>query len=164
MHNKGKSDKLTHVDNDGKAKMVDVGGKSQTRRIAIAAGFIRLQPHTIVLVKNNKLQKGDVLAVAKVAAIMAAKKTDEILPLCHQLNLNKIDVTFTINSDGIEIESTVSCTGKTGVEMEALLACSAAALTIYDMCKAADKEMVIENIRLLQKEGGRSGPYKRNEP
>ncbi|MFQ5630251.1 MAG: cyclic pyranopterin monophosphate synthase MoaC [bacterium] len=154
-----KQDILTHVDASGQAKMVDVGEKAVTRRRAVAGGFIAMKPATLSLIKQNKLKKGDALQVARLAGIMAAKRTHELIPLCHPLLLSHIDVQIRLRDDGAEIESTVVCEGKTGVEMEALTACSVAALTIYDMCKSVDKSMAIGDIRLLEKEGGRSGRW-----
>ena len=145
------SKNFSHIDKTGKAKMVDVGEKVELKRIAIAKGFIYLAKETIKLIKSNKLKKGDVLAVAKIAGIQGAKKTSDLIPLCHPLLLTNIDLSFEIKSDKVEIEATVSCTGKTGVEMEALTAVSISALTIYDMCKAVDKNMKIGEIFLLQK-------------
>lgn len=142
---------LTHVNKAGNAFMVDVSSKEVVRRTASAYGKILLQEETISLVKANLLKKGDVLAVAKIAGIMAAKKTEELIPLCHCLNLEHVDINFNIVNDGIEITSQVITSGKTGVEMEALTAVSVSALTIYDMCKAVDKKMNIENVRLLEK-------------
>ncbi len=142
---------FSHIDKTGKAKMIDVGDKVELKRIAIARGVIYLARETIKLIKANKLKKGDVLAVAKIAGIQGAKKTSELIPLCHPLLLTNIEVSFEIKSDKVEIEATVSCTGKTGVEMEALTAVSIAALTIYDMCKAVDKKMRIGEIYLLEK-------------
>lgn len=153
--------KLTHVDATGQAKMVDVGEKQITRRRAVATGFISLSPETRSLLKQNKLKKGNAIEVARLAGIMAAKRTPELIPLCHPLLLSQIDVQIKIQKDGAEIHSTVICEGKTGVEMEALTACSVAALTIYDMCKAVDKSMTIGQIRLIEKEGGRSGHWVR---
>jgi cyclic pyranopterin phosphate synthase len=143
--------KLTHVNSSGSAFMVDVSSKDIVRRTASAYGKIILQKETVNLVKSNLLKKGDVLAVAKIAGIMAGKKTEELIPLCHCLNLEHLDINFNILDDGIEIISQVVTTGKTGVEMEALTAVSVAALTIYDMCKAVDKTMRIENIYLIGK-------------
>jgi cyclic pyranopterin phosphate synthase len=150
---------LTHIDNDGNAKMVDISDKNNTDRIAIASGFIKLNKETIQLVKTGDLKKGDVLTVAKIAAIQASKKTSSLIPLCHNINLNKINIQFNIDiQEGkIYCKSTINCSGKTGVEMEALTAVSVALLTIYDMCKASDKNMSISEIKLLEKRGGKSG-------
>ena len=145
------SGSLSHVDTEGKAKMVDVGEKPDMKRMAIAKGSISLAPETIQKVKDNQMKKGDVLAVAKIAGIQAAKKTSDLIPLCHPLLLTSIDLNFEIKENQIDIEAQVECTGKTGVEMEALTAVSVAALTIYDMCKAVDKNMSIGEINLCQK-------------
>jgi cyclic pyranopterin phosphate synthase len=142
---------FSHTDNQGKAKMVDVGGKPDLFRTAIAKGSIFVAEETIILIKENQIKKGDVLSVARIAGIQAAKKTSELIPLCHPLLLTNIEVNFEVKNDRIEIESKVQCTGKTGVEMEALTATSVAALTIYDMCKAVDKKMKIGEIVLWQK-------------
>jgi cyclic pyranopterin monophosphate synthase len=144
-------EKLSHTDKTGKATMVDVAGKPDQLRQAVAAGTIRLSPATISLIRENNLKKGDVLTVAEIAGIQAAKKTSELIPLCHPLAITKIAIVTNITGHGIDVEATARCTGKTGIEMEALTAVSVALLTIYDMCKAADKAMVIENIRLLEK-------------
>ena len=155
---------LTHVDIKGQACMVDVGAKDDTRREAVAVGGVRMQPATLVVIKEQQAKKGDVLAVARVAGIMAAKKTPELIPLCHTLLLDKVTVDFDfIGDDFINVSAAASCTGKTGVEMEALTAAAAACLTIYDMCKAIDRGMVIENICLQKKSGGKSGTYNRGE-
>jgi len=152
---------LTHIDNDGNAKMVDVSEKNNTDRVAVASGFIELKTETLELVKIGNLKKGDVLTVAKIAAIQASKKTSNLIPLCHNINLNKIDIEFNIDNEGNKIycKSTINCLGKTGVEMEALTAVSVALLTIYDMCKASDKNMIISEIKLLEKSGGKSGEW-----
>lgn len=142
---------LTHVNSAGNAFMVDVSSKEVVRRTASAYGKILLQKETIDLVRANLMKKGDVLAVAKIAGIMAAKKTEELIPLCHCLNLEHVDINFNIADDGIEIISQVITSGKTGVEMEALTAVSVSALTIYDMCKAVDKKMNIESVYLVEK-------------
>lgn len=146
-----KKDKLSHVDNKGKAKMVDVASKDDLKRTAIAKGKIFLNEKTIKIIRKNQIKKGDVLAVAKIAGIQAAKKTSGLIPLCHPLLLTNIDINFEIKKNSIEIESIVECIGKTGVEMESLTAVSVAALTIYDMCKAVDKKMRIGDIYLCQK-------------
>ena len=151
--------KLSHIDANGKAKMVDVGDKTDTTRIAIARGEIRMKPETLALIKAGTVKKGDVLTVAQIAGIQAAKKTSELIPLCHPLSISKVDIETQIDEQlpGVIITATVKVTGKTGVEMEALTAVSVAALTIYDMAKAAEKTMCIQNIRLIEKHGGRSG-------
>ncbi|HSQ34248.1 MAG TPA: cyclic pyranopterin monophosphate synthase MoaC [Peptostreptococcaceae bacterium] len=154
---------LTHFNEHGKAKMVDVSEKSDTKRTAIAKGSIKMNPETIEVIKQGKIKKGDVLSVAQVGGIMGAKKTWDLIPMCHNIFLSGADINFNVLEDEIEIEATVSTIGKTGVEMEALTAVSMAALTIYDMCKAIDKDMVINNIRLVKKVGGKSGEYVRNE-
>lgn len=155
--------KLTHFDDDGKAVMVDVGGKQDTQRIAVAAGSISMSADAFALVKSGTMAKGDVLGIARIAGIMAAKKVDSLIPLTHPLMINKAEVDFTFDDErkAVNIEATVAISGKTGVEMEALTAVSIAALTIYDMCKAVDKTMEIDNIRLLKKSGGKSGDFKR---
>ncbi|HET9662429.1 MAG TPA: cyclic pyranopterin monophosphate synthase MoaC [Thermomicrobiales bacterium] len=154
--------KLTHFDESGRAHMVDVGAKEITARRAVASGFIRMQPETVALVREGRAAKGDVLAVAQVAGIMAAKKTSDLIPMCHPLMLTKVEVAFAIEDDGIGIEVTVETRGQTGVEMEALTAVSGAALTIYDMVKAVDRGMTIESIQLQEKEGGQSGHWVRD--
>lgn len=158
-------EKLTHFNEEGRAKMVDVSHKTETVRIAVARGEIKMKPETLALIKDKSLAKGDVLAVSQVAAILGAKKTSEIIPMCHPLFLSGIDVSFKLNEaeSKVEIEAEVKNTGQTGVEMEALTAVSVAALTIYDMCKAAEKDMVISNIYLVSKSGGKSGNYLREE-
>jgi len=154
---------LTHLDEQGRARMVDVGDKPDTERVAIAKGDITMQPETLALIRAGGLEKGDVLAVARVAGIMAAKRTSELIPLCHPLMLTNVKVEFELpeGEDGrlgeIEITATVKTRGKTGVEMEALTAVSVAALTIYDMAKAVDRAMRIQNVRLVEKHGGKSG-------
>ena len=154
---------LTHFNEHGKAKMVDVSEKNDTKRTAIAKGTIKMNPQTIEVIKQGKIKKGDVLSVAQIGGIMGAKKTWDLIPMCHNIFLSGADINFNVLEDEIEIEATVSTIGKTGVEMEALTAVSMAALTIYDMCKAIDKDMVIDNIRLIKKVGGKSGEYLRNE-
>ena len=144
--------KLSHTDEHGKARMVDVTGKPSQIRQASATGFIRLNSETIKLISENRVQKGDVLTVAEIAGIQAAKKTSELIPLCHPLSLTKVDVNTAIENTGIRISSHVRCMGQTGVEMEALVAVHIALTTIYDMCKAVDKSMVMEDIRLISKE------------
>lgn len=153
--------KLTHFDESGRAHMVDVGAKEITPRRAVATGFIHMQPETVDLIREGRAAKGDVLAVAQVAAIMAAKKTSDLIPMCHPLMLTKVKIAFAIEADGIGIEAIVETRGQTGVEMEALTAVSGAALTIYDMVKAVDRGMTIESIQLQEKEGGQSGHWVR---
>jgi len=143
--------KLSHTDSEGHARMVDVGDKNNQRRIARASGFISLSEDTLNLIKENSLKKGDVLIVAEIAGIQAAKQTVNLIPLCHTILLEKVLVTTTATNSGISVECEVRCTGKTGVEMEALTGVSVALLTIYDMCKAVDKNMIIGEIKLLEK-------------
>lgn len=142
---------LTHTDNQGKANMVDVGAKPVQKRTATATGKIQLQKETLELIKDNLIRKGDVISVAELAGIMAAKATSSLIPLCHPLSLTKVDANARLEEDGIRITTKVNCNGQTGVEMEALTACSIALLTIYDMCKAVDHTMVIGEIRLIEK-------------
>jgi cyclic pyranopterin phosphate synthase len=155
--------RLTHFDDEGKALMVDVSKKPSTERIAIAKGSVYMRPETLMLIKNKKITKGDVFGVARIAGIMAAKKTSDLIPLCHPLNITSINIDFETDDEKgkVDIYTTVKITGQTGVEMEALVAASVAALTIYDMCKAVDKEMVVCDIMLLEKRGGKSGTFKR---
>ncbi|MDD2498081.1 MAG: cyclic pyranopterin monophosphate synthase MoaC [Desulfitobacteriaceae bacterium] len=154
---------LTHINEEGRARMVDVSDKKETVRVAVARGEIKMKPETLAFIKEGTMAKGDVLAVSQVAAIMGAKRTPDLIPMCHPLALTGIDVSFRIDEQEskVEIEATAKITGKTGVEMEALTAVSIGALTIYDMCKAVDKGMTIENIRLVSKSGGKSGEFKR---
>lgn len=151
--------KLSHLDDAGNAQMVDVSEKAESERIALAKGEIVMKATTLELIRQNKLKKGDVLTTAKLAGIMAAKQTANLIPLCHPISLTQIEVNFEVNEElpGIHIQSIVRSTGKTGVEMEALMAVSISALTIYDMAKAVEKTMRIQNIRLVEKHGGRSG-------
>lgn len=156
--------KLSHTDESGAARMVDVGDKSVTRRVAVAEAYVHMLQATAELIKSDSLKKGDVLAAARIAAVMAAKKTADLIPLCHPLAITSVSVDFCWVSDSaIAITTTVRVDGKTGVEMEALTAASVAALTIYDMAKAVDKGMEITGLRLMSKEGGKSGHYSRNE-
>ncbi|WP_303721181.1 cyclic pyranopterin monophosphate synthase MoaC [Malonomonas rubra] len=159
------SDKLTHFDADGKAIMVDVGDKAITKREALAAGEIRMQPATLQMIIDRKMQKGDVLAVARLAGIMGAKQTSSLIPLCHPLPITSVEVDFDTDPEKgiVRVGALAKVTGQTGIEMEALTAVSIAALTIYDMCKAVDKGMEIGQIRLLRKSGGRSGTFERVE-
>ena len=143
--------------------MVDVTGKSVTHREATVRGEIRMRPETVQLIRDEKVPKGNVLEAARLAGVLAAKRTGELIPLCHPLNLTGVDIDFEIREDRIEVEVVVRITAQTGVEMEALTAASVALLTIYDMCKAADRAMVIAEIRLMRKSGGRSGTYVRSE-
>ena len=152
---------LTHIDPAGNARMVDVGGKPDTRRTAVAEGFITMSPDCFAVIAAGRAKKGDVLGVAQVAGIMATKHTADLIPLCHRLNLTKSAVTFTLLEDrhAIRAECTVQCIGPTGVEMEALTGVSTALLTVYDMAKALDRAMCVDGIRLLEKSGGKSGHY-----
>ena len=151
--------KLTHMDESGRPKMVDITEKPDTHRQAVARGLVRMQPDTLELIKKGSMAKGDVLAVAQLAGIMAAKQTPDLIPLCHPLLIGDVGIEFNIDEkeSTVEITTTVESTGKTGVEMEALTATAVTALTIYDMCKAVDRGMRIENIRLVRKSGGKSG-------
>ncbi len=153
--------RLTHLDETGRATMVDVGDKAVTERVAVARGRVAMRPDTLTLIVAGNMKKGDVLAVAQVAGIMAAKRTSELIPLCHPLLLNQIAVTCTPNAEQscVDIEATVRVSGKTGVEMEALTAVTVAGLTIYDMAKAVDREMRLTDVRLIRKSGGRSGDW-----
>ena len=153
---------LTHFDESGRARMVDVGGKDETERVAIASGLVRMDKATVALIREGRAAKGDVLAVAQVAAVMGAKRTPDLIPMCHPLLLTKIAVSFQLTEDEVRIEATVATRGRTGVEMEALTAVATAALTIYDMLKAVDRSMTIEAIQLERKEGGRSGTWLRS--
>jgi cyclic pyranopterin phosphate synthase len=153
---------LTHSDKEGRAQMVDVGDKPVTTRTAVASGFVRMSPTAVDAIREHRTPKGDPLEVARLAGIMAAKRTSELIPLCHPLRLHHSDVQVELRPDGVAIIATARTDGKTGVEMEALTAVSVAALTVYDMCKAVDKGMVITDIRLESKTGGRSGNYKRD--
>ena len=162
MTTKFMTKKLSHLDEKGAARMVDVSEKDVTSRTARAAGFVEMKPETLDLVETGEAKKGDVLAAARIAGIMAAKKTHELIPLCHPLLITKARVEFTTSENpcGIAVVAEVKVSGQTGVEMEALTAVSVACLTIYDMLKAADKGMIIRDIRLIEKTGGRSGHYK----
>lgn len=152
---------LTHFNESGRAHMVNVGSKDDTNRQALAYSRIRMKKATLDTIKEGGIKKGDVLNVAQVAGIMAAKKTSDLIPMCHNIFLTGADIEFELEEDCIHIKATVSTRGKTGVEMEALTAVSVAGLTIYDMCKAIDKEMIIEETMVLQKTGGKSGEFKR---
>ena len=158
-----KMKKLSHIDTKGGPKMVDIGEKIATRRLARARGSVLLSPETINLIEGDRISKGNVLDTARLAGIMAAKKTCELVPLCHQINLSSVSVDIHIDREKskIDIEARAECVGQTGVEMEALTAVSVAALTVYDMCKAVDKAMVISEVMLLEKRGGKSGEWKR---
>jgi cyclic pyranopterin monophosphate synthase len=161
-------DKLTHFSDAGRARMVDVTEKPKSHRVAIASGVLRMQPETLARIRNGSIAKGDVLTVADVGAVMAAKRTADIIPMCHTLSLSGVEVVFSDVPEadaggcvGIKVVTTASCVGQTGVEMEALCAAGVALLTIYDMCKAIDRGMRIENIQLEEKRGGKSGVWKR---
>lgn len=155
------SKQLTHLDESGQAKMVNVGHKADTERLAVARGTVRMQPQTLQLITEGNMKKGDVLAVAQLAGVMAAKRTSDLIPLCHPLLLSHIDVTCRLNQEGccVDIEAVVRLTGKTGVEMEALTAVTIAGLTIYDMAKAVDRSMRLTDVRIVRKEGGQSGTF-----
>ncbi|HEX9264517.1 MAG TPA: cyclic pyranopterin monophosphate synthase MoaC [Candidatus Binatia bacterium] len=156
---------LSHLDEQGRARMVDVSAKEITSRTAIARGSIHMRVETLALILEDKIEKGDVFSVARVAGIMAAKKTSELIPMCHPLNIASVEIDLTAAQDParVDIEATVRVSGKTGVEMEAMTAVSMAGLTIYDMCKAVDREMTIGEIRLVKKSGGKSGTFIRKE-
>ncbi len=143
--------KFSHIDDQGKANMVDVSPKPVQTRTAVARGFIRLQQDTVRLIRENEMKKGDVLTVAEIAGIQAAKKTSDLIPLCHPLQITKADVKAVLQDEGVEVTAKLKCIGQTGIEMEALTGASVALLTVYDMCKAVDKEMVIEQVKLLEK-------------
>jgi cyclic pyranopterin phosphate synthase len=157
--------KLTHLDSEGRARMVDVTEKDVTQRVAVARGTVLMRSETLSLIREKKVEKGDVFSVARVAGIMAAKKTSDLIPMCHPLNLTSVELFLTPqqNPPRVEIEAVVKVTGKTGVEMEALTAVSICGLTIYDMCKAVDREMSISEVRLMEKSGGKSGTFTRKE-
>lgn len=157
--------RLTHISTSGEAHMVDVGEKGETVRVAVAEGSIRMKPETLALIREGSAKKGDVIGTARIAGIMAAKKTSDLIPLCHPLLLSKVSVDIEEDTalPGLKVTATVKLTGKTGVEMEALTAVSVACLTIYDMAKAADKAMEISGIRLVEKTGGKSGDYRLQE-
>ncbi len=159
------ANRLTHIDASGEAHMVDVGDKTETVRVAVAEGFVKMKPETLALIRDGNAKKGDVIGTARLAGIMAAKQTANLIPLCHPLMLTKVAVDITEDAalPGLRVEAMVKLSGKTGVEMEALTAVSIACLTIYDMAKAADKGMEIVNIRLLEKSGGKSGSFRRQE-
>lgn len=156
---------FTHFNEEGRAKMVDVGVKDTSRRTAVAAGRVLVNEKTFELIKTGGMKKGDVLTVAQVAGVMGAKRTPDLIPMCHPILIDGIDMNLSLNEErkSVEIEATVSCDGRTGVEMEALSAVTTAALTVYDMCKAVQKDMVITDIRLLSKTGGVHGDFKRSE-
>lgn len=154
---------LTHLDAQGHARMVDVGGKAETARLAVASGRIRMNAGAFAAIRDGDAPKGDVLAAARIAGIMAAKKTAELIPLCHPLALDAVTVDFAFEDSAVRATASASLTGRTGVEMEAMTACSIALLTIYDMAKALDKGMVIEQVRLIEKRGGKSGTWRAPE-
>jgi len=163
-------DELTHFSDAGRARMVDVSAKSDTQRVAIASGVLRMQPATLERIRAGRIAKGDVLTVADVGAVMAAKRTSDMIPMCHPIALTGVDIKFSeiVEPDengcvGIMVVTTASCVGQTGVEMEALCAASVALLTIYDMCKAIDRDMIVGGIRLMRKSGGKSGTFKRKD-
>jgi len=158
------SDKLTHIDEDGRAHMVDVAGKDETRRMARARGLISLSAKTLTAIAEGRTKKGDVLSVAELAGIMGAKKTAALIPLCHPLPLSRVKLALTQTETGIAVEAEIGCIGKTGVEMEALTAVSIACLTVYDMVKAMEKSASIGPIELVEKTGGKSGDFKRDRP
>ena len=153
--------KLTHFDSEGQAHMVDIGGKNDTERVAIATGSIHMMPSTLQLILEGNAKKGDVLGVARIAGIQASKRTSELIPLCHPISLSKVSIELSIDEKNCAVHctTTVHCRGKTGVEMEALTSTSVALLTIYDMCKSAEKGMIISEIKLLEKQGGKSGHW-----
>ena len=155
--------RLTHLDDQGKAHMVDVGGKAETRRVAIAEGRIAMSAAALSAIRDGTVPKGDVLAVARIAGIMAAKKTAELIPLCHPLALDAVTVDCVVEAEGVKVTASAGLSGRTGVEMEALTAVSVALLTIYDMAKAIDKGMVISGVRLIEKRGGKSGHWRAAE-
>ena len=157
------ADDFTHFDDRGNARMVDVGNKAETRRQAVAAGRVLVNRMTFDLIRTGGVKKGDVLTVAQVAGIMGAKRTPDVIPMCHPITLSGIDLELSLNEEmlSVDIVATVSCTGATGVEMEAMTAVSIAALTVYDMCKAVQRDMVIDDIRLMKKSGGQSGDFER---
>ena len=152
---------LTHINEQGRARMVDVTDKAPTYREAVAEAIVKVSEQTMRLIKSGGMKKGDVLAVAQVAGIMAAKKTPELIPMCHPIALSGVDIAFSLSDTEICIKATAKCAGSTGVEMEAMTAASAAALTVYDMCKAVQRDIEITNVRLLYKNGGKSGEFKR---
>ena len=155
--------KLTHVDEGGRLRMVDVSAKAETRRQARVRGEIRMKPETVQLIREHKVAKGNVLEAARLAGILAAKRTGELIPLCHPLNLTAVEVDFEVGADRIQVETQARIAARTGVEMEALTAAAVALLTIYDMCKAVDRGMVISEVRLMEKRGGKSGIYVRED-
>ena len=159
------AEEFTHFDEQGNARMVNVGGKAETKRVAVAAGRVLVNKKTFDLIRSGGVKKGDVLTVAQVAGIMGAKRTPDLIPMCHPILLSGVDLTLDLNEEmlSVDIVATTSCTGSTGVEMEALTAVTTAALTVYDMCKSVQRDMVIDDIRLLKKSGGVSGDFEREE-
>ncbi len=157
------TDKLTHLDDEGRITMVDVGAKAVTTRVAEASGFVKMAAATLAAIRERRTPKGDPLETARLAGIMAAKRTAELIPLCHSLALSHADVQITLNDEGAQITATATTSAQTGVEMEALTAVTVAALTLYDMCKALDKRMEITDVRLERKSGGRSGEWRREQ-
>ena len=155
--------KLTHLDDEGRLRMVDVGDKELTLRVARVRGEICMQPTTAALIEQNRVAKGNVLEAARLAGIMAAKRTGDLIPLCHPLNITAVDIEFMLKSDRVQVEAQARIDDRTGVEMEALTAATIALLTIYDMCKSVDRDMVISEVRLMEKCGGQSGVYQRTE-
>ncbi|WP_409968890.1 cyclic pyranopterin monophosphate synthase MoaC [Bengtsoniella intestinalis] len=154
---------LTHINEQGRGKMVDVSEKAKTIRTAVARGRVEMAPQTVVLIAQGGMKKGDVLSVAQVAGIMAAKQTASLIPMCHPIAITGVDLEFTLEEAAVCIQATVRCTGETGVEMEALTAVTVAALTIYDMCKAVQKDMRITAVELVEKTGGKSGDYRKEQ-
>ena len=161
MPRRGK--KLTHLTSRGEARMVDVSAKPATERIAVAEGRVIMAPKTLALVRKGNAKKGDVLGTARIAGIQAAKRTADLIPMCHPVLVGSIGVNFSIGDDYVEVEAQVETVDRTGVEMEAMTACTVAALTVYDMCKSSDRTMTIEHLALWEKSGGRSGPWRRAE-
>ena len=155
--------RLTHLDDEGRLKMINVGDKERTARVARVRGEICMQPTTAALIAQNRVAKGNVIEAARLAGIMAAKRTGDLIPLCHPLNITAVDIDFTLKSDRVQVEAQARIDDRTGVEMEALMAATIALLTIYDMCKGVDREMVISEVRLMEKRGGQSGVYHRTE-
>lgn len=155
---------LSHIDDEGKARMVDIGAKAQTQRLAVASGVIRMSDAALAAVKDGDAPKGDVLGTARIAGIMAAKRTADLIPMCHPLALDAVTVDFAYEPGAIRVTASASLTGKTGVEMEAITAATVALVTVYDMAKALDKNMVIEDLRLIEKRGGKSGHWRAGDP
>lgn len=155
---------LTHIDDDGTARMVDVGAKAETQRLAVASGRIRMDVEALAAIRAGNAPKGDVLGTARIAGIMAAKRTGDLIPMCHPLAIDAVNVDFAFEADAVRATATASLTGKTGIEMEAITAVTVALVTIYDMAKALDKAMVIEDVRLIEKRGGKSGHWRAPQP